>query len=96
MSIHQHPSIAADGVNHRKPQITVAQLFFRAVRRWQRGRIIAELSRLDDQHLDDIGIARNDIPRIARKMVERPRRHDDAPVPVLAASSTDRQFREAA
>lgn len=48
----------------RTPRITVAQLFLRAVQRWQRARAINELSRLDDRQLDDIGITRNDIPRV--------------------------------
>ena len=48
----------------RAPRITVAQLFLRAIQRWQRNRAINELSLLDDRQLDDIGISRNDIPRV--------------------------------
>lgn len=48
----------------RAPRITVAQLFLRAVQRWQRARALNELSRLDDRQLDDIGISRNVIPRV--------------------------------
>ena len=46
------------------PRVTVAQLFLRAIRRWQRNRAINELSRLDNRQLEDIGISRNDIPRV--------------------------------
>lgn len=48
----------------RTPRTTVAQLFLRAIQRWQRNRAIGELSRLDERQLDDIGISRNDIPRV--------------------------------
>lgn len=50
----------------RTPRITVAQLFLRAIRRWQRSRAINELSLLDDRQLNDIGISRNDIPRVVK------------------------------
>ncbi len=48
----------------RAPRMTVAQLFLRAIQRWQRKRAITELSLLDDRQLEDIGVARNDIPRV--------------------------------
>lgn len=48
----------------RVPRVTVGQLLLRAVRRWQRNRAINELSRLDSRELKDIGISRNDIPRV--------------------------------
>ena len=48
----------------RTPRVTVAQLFLRAIRRWQHSRAINELSLLNDRQLDDIGISRNDIPRV--------------------------------
>ena len=58
-----YPSARA-GASERRPRITVAQLFLRAVSRWQRRRAIKELSRLDNRQLEDIGISRNDIPRV--------------------------------
>lgn len=48
----------------RGPRMTVAQLFLRAIQRWQRSRAMTELSMLDDRQLEDIGVARNDIPRV--------------------------------
>lgn len=91
MSIHEHSSTTG-----RNPRTTIAQLFLRAVHRWQQRRTIAALSRLDDRHLDDIGIARNDIPRIARTLVGRAQRGADMRLPAPAASNTDRLLREAA
>ena len=43
---------------------TVAGLVSRAVERWHRGQAAAALRRLDDRQLEDIGITRNDIPRV--------------------------------
>lgn len=60
---------AAVPASERKPRITVAQLFLRAVRRWQRSRAINELSRLDNRQLADIGITRNDIPRVVEGLI---------------------------
>ena len=51
----------------RTPRVTVAQLFLRAVRRWQSNRAINELSRLDDRQLEDIGISRNRYPEGGRR-----------------------------
>ena len=48
----------------RTPRTTVAQLFLRALQRWQRNRAMTQLSLLDDRQLEDIGVARNDIPRV--------------------------------
>ncbi len=42
----------------------IAALLLRAGRRWQRSRAINELAMLDDRQLADIGITRNDIPRV--------------------------------
>jgi uncharacterized protein YjiS (DUF1127 family) len=52
-----------------KPRTTVAQLFLRAVLRWQRNRASNELWRLDDRQLEDIGISRNDIPRVVEGLI---------------------------
>ena len=65
MSVFEHSSSSAREISgHRTPRVTVAQLFLRAVRRWQRSRAINELGRLNDGQLKDIGISRNDIPRV--------------------------------
>lgn len=53
----------------RLPRNTVARLVLRAIRRWQRNRAITELSRLDDRQLEDIGIARNEIPRVVEGLI---------------------------
>ena len=53
----------------RLPRNTVARLVLRAIRRWQRNRAITELSRLDDRQLEDIGIARNEIPRVEEGLI---------------------------
>lgn len=66
----------------RAPRITVAQLFLRAVRRWQRNRAFNELSRLDDRQLEDIGIPRNDIPRVIEGLFS-PNEADVRPAPFV-------------
>ena len=48
---------------------TVAGLFSRAVKRWHRSQAAAALHRLDDRQLEDIGISRNDIPRVVAGLV---------------------------
>ena len=58
----------------RQPRATVAQLFLRAVQRWQRNRAMAALEGLDDRTLEDIGIARNEIPQLAESFF-RPSEH---------------------
>lgn len=42
-----------------------------AVRNWKRGRMIAELNRLDDWILHDIGIVRGQIPRLVEGFCDR-------------------------
>lgn len=70
MSVIEHPSTTAHRIPaSRTPRVTVAQLFLRAVRRWQSNRAVNELSRLDDRQLEDIGISRNDIPRVVAGLV---------------------------
>ena len=48
---------------------TAADFISRATQRWQRGRAAAELHRIDDRQLEDIGISRNDIPRVVAGLV---------------------------
>ncbi len=65
MSVIEHPSRTAHHIPaSRAPRVTAAQLFLRAVRRWPSNRAIDELSRLDDRQFEEIGISRNDIPRV--------------------------------
>jgi len=47
----------------------LADVFSRATERWQRNRAAAALNRLDDRLLENIGISRNDIPRVAAGLV---------------------------
>ena len=94
---HTYPSAPAR-VSERKPRITVAQLFLRAVRRWQRNRAFNELSRLDNRQLEDIGISRNDIPRVVEGLFSpeeaeaKPRPQGGLPggEPVIVAESYPR------
>ncbi|MBX3576254.1 MAG: DUF1127 domain-containing protein [Rhizobiaceae bacterium] len=48
---------------------TFADLISRATQRWHRGQAAAALHRLDDRQLEDIGISRNDIPRVVAGLV---------------------------
>lgn len=65
MSVHEHSlsTVRRDSAR-RKPRVTVAQLFLRAVQRWQRNRAVNKLNRLNDRQLEDIGAVPNDIPRV--------------------------------
>jgi uncharacterized protein YjiS (DUF1127 family) len=99
MSAIEHVSASTmPNAGRRTPRITVAQLFLRAVRSWQRNRAINELSRLDNRQLEDIGISRNDIPRVVEGLIT-PEEADAKPAPrvvylgeeaVLAAESYPR------
>ncbi|MBZ9811058.1 MULTISPECIES: DUF1127 domain-containing protein [unclassified Mesorhizobium] len=55
----------------RQRRTTVARLILRAVQRWQRNRAMAALEGLDDRTLEDIGIARNEIPQLAESFFRR-------------------------
>lgn len=54
--------------SQERPCLTVAQLFLSAARRWQRNRAYNALSQLSDRQLEDIGVSRNDIPRLVKDM----------------------------
>ncbi len=85
MSVIEHLFGTADrAFISRTPRVTVAQLFLRAVRRWQSNRAINELSRLDDKQLEDIGITRNDIRRVVAGLF----RPDEVPITGHAPVST--------
>lgn len=93
MSVIEHPSRAAHHIPaSRTPRVTVAQLFLRAVRRWQSNRAIDELSRLDDRQLEDIGISRNDIPRVVAGLF----RPEEVSFIWRAASTPEDRMRQAA
>ncbi|CAD7054285.1 hypothetical protein REJC140_02128 [Pseudorhizobium endolithicum] len=62
------PAPMQSGQFEKRPRITVAQLFLRTMRRWQRNRAFNALSRLSNQQLEDIGISRYDIPKIVEGM----------------------------
>ena len=75
----------------RKPRVTVAQLFLRAVRRWQTKRAIAELNRLDDKQLEDAGISRKDIPRVVAGILRREEAPPSERAPAPMAEGVRRQ-----
>ncbi len=54
--------------SQKRPRLTFARLFLRAARRWQRNRAFNALSQLSDRQLEDIGVSRNDIPRVVKGM----------------------------
>lgn len=66
--LNQSTTLPASGL---RPGIgaTVAGLVSRAVERWHRNQAAAALHRLDDRQLEDIGISRNDIPRVVAGLV---------------------------
>lgn len=51
------------------PRVTVLQLVFRAMQHWQRRRATANLQGLTDGQLADIGLSRNDIPRVVEGLI---------------------------
>ncbi|MEY9195995.1 DUF1127 domain-containing protein [Sinorhizobium americanum] len=69
MSAHEHsPTQARRDPTLRSLGVTVAGFFLRALQRRQRRRAAAALHNLDDRLLEDIGITRNDIPRIVERL----------------------------
>ncbi|TGT72338.1 MULTISPECIES: DUF1127 domain-containing protein [unclassified Mesorhizobium] len=66
-------------------------MFLRAVQRWQRHRAMAALAGLDDRTLEDIGIARSEIPQLAESFF-RPSEHGRWS-PLATRPPVDRQFR---
>jgi uncharacterized protein YjiS (DUF1127 family) len=69
MSAHEHsPTQVRQDPTLRSPRVTVAGFLLRALQRRQRRRAAAALQNLDDRLLEDIGITRNDIPRIVERL----------------------------
>jgi len=62
--IVQYASSAQRGPSARGPFKNLGRLLRLGFQRWQRQRAIAQLQRLSDWQLEDIGISRNDIPRV--------------------------------
>lgn len=96
MSAVEHPSELAGAMPVTgRPRSTLLQLFLRAVRRWQRSRAINQLAQLDDRQLEDIGIARNDIPRVAERLVGLDK-HDAEPRRRVSSPGEERTSVQAA
>lgn len=51
---------------------SLARIIQDSLKEWQRQKAIAELRRLDDRMLNDIGICRNDIPQIVDGLFAEP------------------------
>ncbi|WP_367717112.1 DUF1127 domain-containing protein [Nitratireductor sp. GISD-1A_MAKvit] len=73
-----NPDISLSPVTHRLGQSNrdgisgrLRRLAQKAVRNWQRRRMIAALRAMDDSLLDDIGVSRNEIPRIVNDFDDR-------------------------
>ena len=66
--LEEYRNANANPARRAEPRVrtSVGALLLRAIHRWQRSRAMAELSRLDDRQLEDIGLTRNDIPRAVR------------------------------
>lgn len=97
MSVCEHRlSTVRQGPVLHKPRVTVAQLFLHAVQQWwQRRKAIQELQRLDDRLLKDIGLTRNDIPRMVEEL-SKPSRRRKTESPATVSSPADRPLQEAA
>ncbi|WP_210210693.1 DUF1127 domain-containing protein [Mesorhizobium sp. YM1C-6-2] len=89
------PSPPKRGGTRRGPRVTIVQLLFRAMQRWQRRRATANLQGLTDGQLADIGLSRNDIPRVVEGLIWP--KGEAAPVPTQApAEQPSDELRKAA
>jgi hypothetical protein len=69
MSAYEHPlNIARQAPARRRTRATVAQRLLLAIRRWQRSRAAIAFQALPDMYLEGIGMARGDIPRMAKDL----------------------------
>ncbi|WP_188854783.1 DUF1127 domain-containing protein [Aureimonas glaciei] len=55
----------------RSGLVALSSFFAQGFRRWQKRRVIETLQQLSDRQLEDIGIARNEIPRVAEGLFAR-------------------------
>lgn len=89
------PSTQERGSKRGGPRVTIVQLLFRAMQRWQRRRATANLQSLTDGQLADIGLSRNDIPRVVEGLIWP--KGEAAPVPAHApAEQPSDELRKAA
>ena len=97
MSIHRYPSNPVPQDQTRRPvRMTAAQRLLRAIRRWQHSRAVAALQAMPDMYLENIGLARADIPRTVDGIF--PRKGEMMPVRLTEPSSAGPRddFRDAA
>ena len=95
MSAYKHESSpVGQGPTLRSPRVTVARLLLRAVERWQRSRAVAALQGLNDRQLEDAGIARNDIPRVAMQLFPPKEGTSSRPSPAVFHSAAERVERQ--
>lgn len=74
----------------RRALAPVARLWRRTLGRWiEQQRLSATLGQLTDRELQDIGIARSDIPAIVRGTYQRPATDPAAPTPAPAPAKRD-------
>jgi uncharacterized protein YjiS (DUF1127 family) len=66
---HQPLNAVLANTSSQSRWTAVSSFFAQGFRRWQRVRAIRALEMLDDRLLEDIGIARNEIPRIAEGLL---------------------------
>ncbi len=93
----QTPITPALGCNGGRIFASIARHILVGLRRWQRERAISELRRLDDRMLNDIGICRNDIPRVVDGLFSRPSKASTPSEPTVMKIRDDFvQLREAA
>jgi len=94
MSAYNHDSSLVRQGPTRGPRVTVGRLLLRAMERWQRGRAIAALQRLNDRQLQDVGIARNDIPRVVMQLLPSKEETCSRPSPPVSRPADGRVERQ--
>lgn len=69
MSAFDQSGIHEDRRPARGFRASLGNALGRIVERWQRGQAAAVLGRLNDRQLEDIGVSRNEIPRVVAGIV---------------------------